>query len=55
MRGKQKFAIYKFGMHPIRVDTIASLEKSLIIKKIARLEITVFKQVIDILNDLIKY
>ena len=39
----------------IRIDTIASLEQSLVRKKIARLKITVFKQVIDILNDLTKY
>jgi mRNA interferase MazF len=38
----------------IRVDTIASLEQSLVIKKIARLNTSIFKQIVEMINNLIK-
>ena len=38
----------------IRVDTIASLEQSLVIKKIAILKTSIFKQVVYMINELIK-
>jgi mRNA interferase MazF len=38
----------------IKVDTIASLEQSILIKQIARLKLPVFKQVVTEVKDLIK-
>jgi hypothetical protein len=38
----------------IKVDTIASLEQSILIKQIARLKLSVFNQVVAEIGDLIK-
>jgi len=38
----------------IKVDTIASLEQSILIKRIARLKPSVFKQVVAVVRDLIE-
>jgi mRNA interferase MazF len=38
----------------IKADTIASLEQSILIKQIARLKLSVFKQVVTEVKDLIK-
>ena len=38
----------------IKVDNIASLEQSILIKRIARLRLSVFRQVVEKVEDLIK-